>query len=143
MIECFKVWLYRQWIVHDLSKLSITEFSISAKYFNGKTSPLDQDRIERGYSKARLNHKAKNKHHWQYWLDNDGWEIIPVVMPRKYVLELCCDMIGAWKAYNPKWWTKEEPLKYWRDKTSKKLIHKYTVVHINRLLQQYAKTGSL
>ena len=142
MRECFRVGLYRQWLVHDLSKLSPTEFVSSAKYFQWTWSPLDKERAENWYSLAWLNHKAKNKHHRQYRLDNHDGKIVPVVMPRKYMLELCCDMIWAGKAYNPKWRTKDEPLAYW-NKTAKDLIHPYTVVHITRNLSQYAKTETL
>ncbi|GAG39995.1 unnamed protein product, partial [marine sediment metagenome] len=58
-IECFKVGLFWQGIVHDLSKYSFTEFFISAKYFQGNSSPTNKERVERGYSLAWLNHKAK------------------------------------------------------------------------------------
>ena len=47
MVECFKVGLYRQGIVHDLSKFSITEFMPSARYFQGDKSPTEKERIER------------------------------------------------------------------------------------------------
>ena len=47
MVECFKVGLYRQGIVHDLSKFSPTEFLSSARYFQGDKSPTEKERIER------------------------------------------------------------------------------------------------
>ena len=47
MLECFKVGLYRQGIVHDLSKFSITEFMPSVRYFQGDRSPTEKERVER------------------------------------------------------------------------------------------------
>jgi len=141
--ECFKVWLYWQGIVHDLSKLWFTEFFISAKYFQWDSSPISKERVEKWYSIARLNHKAKNKHHQHYWIDIDRWNIVAVEMPNKYVLELCCDFIWAGKAYN-KWnVTQQEPLAYWNKNVDKKYIHKNTVNLITAYLENYAKYWDL
>ena len=38
---CFKIGLYRQGILHDLSKYGATEFISSAKHFQGNRSPID------------------------------------------------------------------------------------------------------
>jgi len=143
MLECFKIWLYRQWIVHDLSKFSITEFFISAKYFQWNSSPIDKERLENSYSIARLNHKAKNKHHFHYRIDIDRWNIIPVIMPDKYILEMCCDFIGAGKAYNNVTSDLWEPLKYWTDKINKDFIHPKVIERVNELLLNYSKSWSL
>ncbi len=142
-IECFRVWLYRQWLVHDLSKFSITEFFISAKYYQWKSSPIDKERIEIWYSKARLNHKWKNKHHFHYWIDIDRWQVIPVQMPYKYVLEMCCDFIWAGKAYNNVSNDKWEPLKYRTEKINKDLIHPLTVAQVELCLNLYKDTWKL
>ena len=46
--------------IHDLSKYSPTEFWESAKYFNGKKSPISVCRLDKGYSLAWLHHKGRN-----------------------------------------------------------------------------------
>ena len=143
MVECFKVGLYRQGIVHDLSKFSITEFMPSVRYFQGDKSPIEKERIERWYSEARLHHKGRNKHHQHYWIDIDRGNIIPVEMPEKYVLELCCDFIGAGKAYNPKGFSQREPYDYFMNKIDKKYIHPKTVKDIEGYLASYAITWKL
>ena len=141
--ECCKVWLYWQWVVHDMSKFSITELFESAKYFQWDHSPLDKWREEQWYSIARLNHKGKNKHHFHYRIDIDRWKIIPVPMPKKYVLEMCCDMIWAWKAYNKKNFDRHEPIKYWVEKINKDFIHPDTVALTSQLLTKYSETWRL
>lgn len=143
MVECFKVGLYRQGIVHDLSKFSITEFMPSARYFQGDKSPTEKERIERWYSEARLHHKGRNKHHQHYWIDIIDDKLTPVEMPEKYVLELCCDFIGAGKAYNPKGFNQKEPLKYFQEKVNKARIHPKTVKDIEGYLVSYAITWKL
>ena len=99
-LECFKHGLYWQGIVHDLSKFSYIEFFYSAQYFNGTSTPIGREKAEKGYSLAWLNHKAKNKHHWEYWTDFYSGVIKPVPIPEKYIKEMACDMIGASKTYN-------------------------------------------
>jgi len=123
-IECWKRGLFLQGIVHDLSKLSPTEFFTSARYFQerGKGSPVEAEKKDKGYSKAWFNHKAKNKHHWMYWTDRkDGvWYAVP--MPKKYVTEMLCDFIGAGKIYSKEKWTPQEPLNFYRNIEGKRMF---------------------
>lgn len=122
-VECFKRGMYWQGLVHDLSKYSFVEFFTSARYFQGgKSSPIMAEKRERGYSIAWLNHKAKNKHHWIYWLDRKDGVEIAVPMPEKYIQEMLCDYIGAGKAYSKGKWSPSEPLKYYNEVDSKKMI---------------------
>ena len=39
MLACFKVGLYKQGLLHDLSKYAPTEFLIGARYYQGNRSP--------------------------------------------------------------------------------------------------------
>ena len=76
---CFKLGLYRQGLMHDLSKYSPTEFFVGAKYYQGYRSPNTAERLDRGYSTAWLHHKGRNKHHLEYWIDyslqKDGYPL--------------------------------------------------------------------
>ena len=73
--------------LHDFSKYSFTEFWESAKYYtDGKSSPITNCKRERGYSKAWLHHKGKNKHHHEYWYDYETTDEVPVI-PYKYTVE--------------------------------------------------------
>ena len=66
---CFKLGLVWQGLTHDLSKYSFVEFFRGVKYFQGNMSPQVKEREVEGYSKAWLHHKARNKHHHEYWND--------------------------------------------------------------------------
>ena len=66
---CFKLGLYYQGIMHDMSKYSPTEFLVGVKYYQGTASPNNAEREEKGYSGAWLHHKGRNKHHLEYWID--------------------------------------------------------------------------
>ena len=95
---CFKMGLYWQGLTHDLSKYSLTELSM-CKYYTGKGSPHQVAREVLGYSPSWIHHYHTNKHHFQFWWDEDEeGKIIPMKMPYKYLLESFCDMLGASKA---------------------------------------------
>jgi len=108
-IECFKMGLYWQGIVHDLSKYLPVEFFNSAKYWTGKKTPIGTEKAEKGYSEAWLHHKGHNKHHWEYWVDWKNGKRLLCPIPEKYIKEMACDMIGASKTYGT-----NNPLKYFR-----------------------------
>ena len=69
MQGCFKVGLYRQGLMHDLSKYTPEEFRTGVLYFQGNRSPNAAEKEECGYSRAWLHHKGRNKHHYEYWID--------------------------------------------------------------------------
>lgn len=47
MQECFRVGLYRQGLLHDLSKYGWTEFRVGCKYYQGTRSPNNAEREEK------------------------------------------------------------------------------------------------
>ena len=87
MQGCFKVGLYKQGLLHDLSKYSPTEFLVGARYYQGDRSPNNAEREEIGYSSSWLHHKGRNKHHYEYWIDYSTKEIpggmAPAPMPNQ------------------------------------------------------------
>jgi len=100
--SCFRVGLYWQGLTHDLSKYSLTEFLVGAKYFQGDCSPNNAEKEEKGYSSSWLHHKGRNKHHFEYWIDysiNPGCKLVGMKMPKKYVAEMVIDRISASKNY--------------------------------------------
>ena len=99
---CFRVGLYWQGLTHDLSKYSLTEFLVGAKYFQGDCSPNNAEKEKKGYSSSWLHHKGRNKHHFEYWIDysiNPGGKLVGMKMPKKYVAEMVIDRISASKNY--------------------------------------------
>lgn len=135
MIECFKRGLYWQGLVHDLSKYSFIEFFTSAKYFQGDKTPIGIEKAEKGYSYAWLNHKAKNKHHWEYWIDLKDGELLMCPIPDKYVVEMACDMIGASKAYLKGEFNSKEPYNYFNKNRKNFLMEKDAKKKLESLLR--------
>ena len=114
---CFGLGLYKQGLLHDLSKYSPTEFFESVKYYQGNRSPIGVCRRTTGMSYAWLHHKGRNKHHIEYWYDPDC-EVLPL-MPYKYAVECVCDKLSATKTYAKGAYTPAMPLEHWNRYGSK------------------------
>ncbi|MCC8068027.1 MAG: DUF5662 family protein [Clostridiales bacterium] len=70
MKGCFRIGLYRQGLTHDLSKYLPAELFEGFRYYeDGKSSPNNGERRDKGYSEAWMHHKGRNRHHFEYWLD--------------------------------------------------------------------------
>ena len=139
MIECFRLGLYWQGVVHDLSKYGPTEFLPSAKYFQGDSTPIAREKAEVGYSVAWLNHKAKNKHHWEYWTDFRNGAILTVLIPDRYIKEMFCDMVWASKAYNKDKFSRSEPLEYFDANAATWHMDAQSRDELRRMLEEYAR----
>ena len=126
--NCAKVGILFQGLFHDLSKYSPTEFFVGAKYYVGTKSPNTLERIKKGYSKAWLHHKGRNKHHFEYWTDyKEGTRgVQPVKMPIKYVKEMFCDRVAASKVYKGKDYDVKFPLEYFVSGKGNRFIDKET-----------------
>lgn len=141
---CFIAGLYRQGIVHDLSKFSPIEFFESARYFDGKVSPIDVCKKKNGWSKAWMHHKGRNPHHYEYWVDNFDNGGVPLPMPFKYALELCCDYIGAGKAYMRKEFSFDAEYQWWLNKCCHPLaMNIQTKEFIDSVLYLLKETGDV
>ena len=145
MKGCFKVGLYKQGLLHDLSKYSPSEFLVGAKYYQGNRSPNNAEREAIGYSSAWLHHKGRNRHHYEYWIDYSTKEIAggmaPAPMPVKYVAEMLMDRIAACKVYNGAQYTDAAPLAYYSKGRENAFIHPQTKELLERLLNILAEKG--
>lgn len=121
--ECCKAGIPLRGILHDLSKFSPTEFIESAKYYVGTSSPIVECKKDKGYSKAWFHHRGRNKHHYEYWVDNFDEGMTLTLMPLDDCIEMLCDFIGAGKAYMGKDFTLEKEWRWWLDKREKVLMH--------------------
>lgn len=150
---CDKMGIHELGLEHDKSKFSPEEFGIYT-YVTGTRSPHEVAREELGYSPYWCFHKARNKHHWEYWLDSEDATpngdgtftmiVVPCKMPYEYVIEMFCDFIGAGKAYEKAKWTKETPLNYWNKACEgKRAMHKDSENLIKMLLTKLAESESL
>ena len=125
-----------QGFLHDFSKFNTTEFLESVKYFSGDRSPIDNCKDINGYSLAWLHHRGRNKHHWEYWVDNFEKGMTPVLMPFKYSLEMLCDFIGAGKAYRKKDFSYEKEWEWWLWKRERVIMHPVVWHFINTILEE-------
>lgn len=147
MKGCFRVGLYRQGLLHDLSKYAPAEFFVGAKYYQGNRSPNNAEREEKGYSAAWLHHKGRNKHHYEYWMDYSVTAISggmkPAKMPNRYVVEMFMDRIAASKVYNGKAYTDADPLTYYKKGVDRMpyLLHPDTRALLEKLLIMLAREG--
>lgn len=150
MKGCFQVGLYRQGLLHDLSKYGPTEFLVGCKYYRGYMSPNNAEREDKGYSSAWLHHKGRNKHHLEYWIDygvpkpgETGKRpgMCGMKMPIKYVVEMFIDRISASKNYQKDAYTDRSALDYYTNGIDHYLIHEDTAAMIELLLVMLAAEG--
>lgn len=143
---CFKLGIYRQGLMHDLSKYSPSEFIPGVKYYqDGHRSPNNAQREDEGVSKAWLHHKGRNKHHFEYWIDYDvdgsRTVLAGMKMPVKYVAEMFCDRVAASRIYNKEKYKDSDPLDYYIKGLGHYIMHPETDALLHKLLQMLADKG--
>ena len=140
---CFRVGLYVQGLVHDLSKYSPTEFLTGVKYYQGTRSPNAAERELKGYSEAWMHHKGRNKHHYEYWTDLNlktrQYESCP--MPRKYLVEMVMDRRAACMTYQGKNYTPASALNYFLGSKERYLLHPSTQRELEYILTMLRDEG--
>ena len=143
MLNCFRAGIPLQGLKHDLTKYSPAEFLVGAKYFQGTRSPNVAERLEKGYSSAWMHHKGRNKHHYEYWFDNDdsSHTLVPVEMPTKYVIEMFCDRVAASKVYKGKDYKDSTSLDYFNSHDYRVTMHPATRKMLEDLLVMLANEG--
>lgn len=158
MKGCFKVGLYRQGLLHDLSKYTPTEFLVGCRYYQGTMSPNNAEREAIGYSSAWLHHKGRNKHHMEYWIDYgvpDAKDkkkktsagtvghkgMCGMKMPVNYVVEMYIDRVAASKNYQKEKYTDKSPLEYYLHGKPYQIMHEDTRALLELLLYMLAERG--
>ena len=142
---CFELGLYRQGLLHDLSKYSPEEFLEGCRYWMGNESPNNEARRQTGRSLAWMHHKGRNKHHFDYWTDygiDCDTKIKGVDMPKEYIAELICDRIAASMVYNKEKYTDSSPYEYYiKGENQLWFVTENTKNDIRFLLRMLAKKG--
>ena len=141
---CFRVGLYKQGLMHDLSKFSPVEFLNGAKYYQGDRSPNSAERLDKGISEAWIHHKGRNPHHYEYWTDldvNDRLRYVSVPIPRKYLVEMIMDRRAACMTYKGKDYTDASPLEYHQRSYEKNLMHPATCRQLEFILTMLRDAG--
>lgn len=96
LVECWKVGLYWQGIIHDLSKFTPFEFRSYAWNFfrsNGETTH-PPDLPVNHFDYAWIHHRHYNQHHWDHFV-LDMSKQTAVEMPEKFLKEMVCDWIAT------------------------------------------------
>ena len=144
MHYCFRAGLYKQGLLHDLSKYEPVEFLVGCKYYQGDRSPNNAEREETGLSKSWLHHKGRNRHHYEYWTDvtkDRSLGIVGIKMPVKYVAEMFADRVAACKTYEKDRYTTMSPWRYYKRTKEYITIHPETRKLLERLLKMLAVKG--
>lgn len=142
----FRVGLYRQGLMHDLSKYMPSEFWPGVKYYQGNRSPNNAQREEEGCSGAWLHHKGRNKHHYEYWIDYSvesakRGEMVGMKMPVNYIVEMFCDRVAASKIYNKENYKDSDSLDYFLKGRGHYIMHPDTDALLYKLLKMLADKG--
>jgi len=144
MKYCFKVGLYKQGLLHDLSKYSWIEFSAGIKYYKGNMSPNAAQKMIEGYSAAWLHHKGRNKHHFEYWIDygpKHGDGFVGMKMPVSFVVEMFIDRVCASKVYLKEKYIDRAALDYYNRGKDYCILHKDTQKLLELLLNKLVDEG--
>lgn len=143
MKGCFRVGLYRQGLMHDLSKYSPAEFLVGIHYYQGNRSPNAAEREKKGYSEAWMHHKGRNKHHYEYWTDlnlkSGKYESFP--MPRNYLAEMVMDRRAACMTYQGERYTDASPLEYYIGSRERHIMHPQTQRELEHILTMLRDRG--
>ncbi|MBE5940646.1 MAG: catalase [Lachnospiraceae bacterium] len=144
MKYCFKLGLYRQGLLHDLSKYMPSEFMAGVKYYQGFRSPNNAQKEIEGYSAAWLHHKGRNKHHYEYWIDypaDDPENLHGMKMPARYVAEMFCDRVAASRIYKGEVYVDSDPLNYFLQRHDHYVMHPDTKKLLYKLLYMLSVKG--
>ena len=145
MKNCFRVGLYKQGLLHDLSKYTPVEFLTGVRYYQGDRSPNAVEREKFGYSTAWLHHKGRNKHHFEYWIDFSKAKggLTGCKMPLPYLVEMIMDRIAASRVYRGKDYTDASAWEYYqREKPYlKDAMHPETQAMLEKILIMLKERG--
>ena len=144
MRHCFKAGLYKQGLLHDLSKYMPVELFAGIKYYQGFRSPNAAQKEAEGYSKAWLHHKGINKHHMEYWIDysiDPKQGMVGMEMPVKYVVEMFCDRVAACKVYKGEDYKDSSAYEYYLKGRHKYIINEKSDELLKKLLIMLAEKG--
>ncbi len=137
---CARIGMPVRGLMHDLSKFSAEEFFESIKYYDGKVSPINGCKKDKGYSLSWLHHKGRNKHHDSYWVDISAPQVAPVI-PYKYVAEMICDKLAASITYNGKDWTNSSEYDYWQIEKTKIIMNPKVENFLSAIITEIKNEG--
>ena len=135
---CFELGMYKQGLLHDMSKYSPSEFVSGAKYYVAGISPHNIAKEKLGYSPAWLHHKGRNRHHYEYWIDysvdKSNHSLVGMKMPTKYVVEMFVDRVAACMNYEGDKYTDASAYNYYMRGRDYYVMHPDTMALLENML---------
>ena len=135
LVACWRIGAsMRLGILHDWSKFLPSEWLPYARCFY---APDGTKRYKEAaeFTFAWNDHQKRNRHHWQYWVI--GWDrgtTEPLQMPRRYVLEMVADWMGAGRAITGEWETA-----VWYEKNGSNMqLHPVTRAQVESILRGFS-----
>jgi hypothetical protein len=111
---------------HDSSKYSEDEFQGYRQWFYPKEN---ENKNKDLFLKAWTHHYKTNRHHWEYWLENnEPKEMSPICI---------AEMLLDWIAMSIKF--KNSPLAWYNENKDRIIIHKHTRQQVERILSSLSK----
>lgn len=143
---CFRLGLYYQGLMHDMSKYSPTEFWRGARYYQGYRSPNDAERRDIGMSIAWMHHKGRNRHHFEYWTDyriqaDNTVSSGACEMPLRYVAEMFCDRLAACRVYLGDKYNDASAYDYFMRSKARTMMHPETAALLEKMLKKVRDEG--
>jgi hypothetical protein len=87
---------------HDLSKLSVAELTGYVPY-SFKDRASNPPAVTQAFELAFLHHKHHNAHHAGHWISvSSKGKVQPLPIPRRYLVEMLADWLGASRTYSTK-----------------------------------------
>lgn len=121
-------------ITHDLSKFRPSEWFPYAECFYAPDGSK-QYKESPAFGTAWNDHQKRNKHHYQYWVILwDRGDMEPLPIPRKHVLCMVADWMGAGRAISGKW----EVLQWYEKNKANIRLHPQTREDVEGLLKAAA-----
>ena len=117
MKGCFRVGLYKQGLLHDLSKYMPSEFLVGCKYYQGDVSP----NIDYGMPSEPA--------------------MVGMRMPDNYVVEMFIDRMSASKNYQKEKYTDRSALEYYLRGKNRHIMHPEVRELLEKLLYMLADEG--
>ena len=140
---CCKAGIPMRGILHDMSKFSPAEFFENIKYYHKTKSPIVVCKEKNGYSKAWLHHRGRNKHHYEYWVDNLDHGGKPIIMPYKYTIEMLCDYLAAGKVYDGQKFTFQQEYQWWKKHRNTCAMHQVQKQFLDQTFSNLAMHGEM
>lgn len=149
MQHCFRIGLYRQGLMHDMSKYMPSEFLMGCMYYDDGKEQSRRPENERSLAARSPGCTTKDA---TAIISSTGWIIRciwkrgmfplqPVQMPRRYVAEMLMDRICASKNYNKESYTQHDPLQYFKHGRGTSMLHPQTAKELHGMLRILDERG--